>query len=403
MVRRKYRMLSDDLNEKSRRHWAGAEAMALGYGGISIVVEATGLVFNTVKRGMKELEAQQRGEIEPLPVDRIRRPGGGRKKLIENDKTVLKDLDALIEPTTRGDPESPLRWTCKSTRNLAAVLMQQGHRIGHMTVSSLLKKQGYSLKANRKMAEGTQHPDRNGQFHYISNMAIAFQRKDQPVISVDAKNRELIGNFANKGKEWEPKGLVTAVNTHDFPDEELGKVSPYGIYDLQKNEGWVSVGIDRNTAQFAVESIRQWWQAMGKKRYPHAEKLLITADAGGSNGYRIRLWKVELQRLVNELGYPVTVCHFPPGTSKWNKIEHRMFSYISRNWRGKPLLTRAVVVELIGATKTETGLQIKAALDENIYEKGIKISDEEMQTLNIERDDFHGEWNYTIHPQKGEC
>jgi hypothetical protein len=400
MVRQKYDLLGTDLNEKTRRHWAAAEAMVLGDGGIAIVTTATGLVFNTVKKGVRELEAIRRGEEKPLPVDRIRRPGGGRKKITETNKTLLKDLDALIEPTTRGDPESPLRWTCKSTRNLASTLMKKGHRVSHETVASLLRADGYSLKANRKMAEGRQHPDRNGQFHYISNMAIAFQEDNQPVISVDAKNRELIGNYASKGKEWEPKGGATEVNTHDFPDKELGKVSPYGIYDLQQNEGWISVGIDSNTAQFAVNSIRSWWKKMGKKRYPKARKLLITADAGSSNGYRIRLWKVEVQTLVNELGFPISVCHFPPGTSKWNKIEHRMFSYISRNWRGRPLLNRAMVVDLISSTTTKAGLQIKATLDERQYKTGIKISDKEMKTLNIERDEFHGEWNYTIHPQR---
>jgi hypothetical protein len=399
-IKQRYTLMQPVFNERSRRRWLAAEAQALSRGGIAAVTQATGSAPNTIRAGLRELASEQKQQQAPLPPERIRRPGGGRKALTDKDTTLQADLDCLIEPVTRGDPISPLRWVCKSVRKLSATLQDRGHQVHYTTVTKLLHHAGFRLKTNRKTAEGTKHPDRNGQFHYISNQAIAFQETGQPVISVDSKKRELIGNYANKGEEWEPPGHTTDVNTHDFPDKELGKVTPYGVYDLKKNEGWVSVGIDHNTAQFAVNSIRRWWHEMGQERYPKVTKLLITADAGGSNGYRTRLWKYELQQLVNELRMPITVCHFPPGTSKWNQIEHRLFSFISQNWRGRPLLSRAIVVELIGNTTTQAGLKVKAALDERQYAKGIKISDQEMVTLNIKKHDWHGEWNYTIYPQK---
>jgi hypothetical protein len=399
MVRRKYELLNPELNERSRRYWAATEAMELGYGGISIVVVATGLVFNTVKRGIQELEAQHRGEVEPLPIDRIRHPGGGRKKLTDKDPALLPDLDKLVDPVTRGDPESPLRWTSKSTEKLAFALQEQDHYVSPDTVGRLLKVQGYSLQANRKTYEGNTHPDRDAQFQYIYSTTKNFQQKNQPVISVDTKKKELIGNFKNGGKEWQPAGAPIDVNVYDFVDKKLGKAIPYGVYDILHDEGWVNVGIDRDTAQFAAHSILQWWERMGKKRYPKAKELLITADCGGSNGRRTRLWKVELQRLADELGITIHVRHFPPGTSKWNKIEHRMFAFISKNWRGKPLLDRTTVINLIANTTTTNGLRIEAALDANTYQKGIKISDREMKSLNFYKEDFHGEWNYRLEPR----
>jgi hypothetical protein len=315
-----------------------------------------------------------------------------------NDPTLVRDLEALIEPTTRGDPQSPLRWTCKSTRNLAEELNRQGHAVSYRTVAALLHDLEYSLQANRKTREGSSHPDRNAQFEYINRRVRAFQRAGQPVVSVDSKKRELVGDFKNAGQEWRPAGCPEEVRAKDFPDKRLGKVTPSGVYDLTHNEGWVSVGIDHNTSQFATETIRRWWREMGAPLYPEATRLLVTADAGGSNGYRCRLWKVALQRLADAIGLRITVCHFPPGTSKWNKIEHRMFCHITKNWRGKPLLSRAVVVNLIGNTKTKAGLHIRAELDTNAYETGIEVSDEELAAVRMKKDTFHGEWNYTISP-----
>ena len=330
---------------------------------------------------------------------RVRSAGGGRKKLIDKDASLLKDLDALVDPTTRGDPMSALRWTCKSTYRLTEELKRQGHRVSQRTVCDLLGQAGFSLQSTRKTREGTQHEDRDAQFAYIARLVAEYQDVGDPVISVDTKKKELVGDFKNAGREWQPKGQPEAVRVHDFIDPELGKVAPYGVYDLTANAGWVSVGIDHDTAEFAVESIRRWWKEMGRPTYPGARRLLITADCGGSNGNRVRLWRRELQKLADELRLTIQVCHFPPGTSKWNKIEHRMFCHITANWRGRPLLSRQVIVNLIGSTTTRTGLRIKAEIDENTYAKGIKVSDEELAALAIERDTFHGEWNYRLQPR----
>jgi hypothetical protein len=393
----KYNALSPFLNERSRRCWAATEAKALGWGGMSLVCEATGMDLKTVRVGLREINHPTTGATS----DRIRRVGGGRKKLTEKNPDLLAALDTLVEPTSRGDPSSPLRWTCKSTVSLAQELVGQGYCIGQTSVGTLLKTVlQYRLQSNRKTAEGASHPDRDAQFHFINDSVKEFQTKKQPVISVDTKKKELIGNFKNPGTEWRPKGQPRQVNLHDFVDPELGKVIPYGVYDLAQNEGWVNVGIDHDTASFAVASIRQWWKRMGSKRYPKAKELLITADCGGSNGNRSKLWKVELQKLADEVKMTIHVRHFPPGTSKWNKIEHRLFSFISHNWRGQPLLTRAAVVNLIANTKTKTGLQVQAVLDENRYEKGRKVSDAEIASLNLAKESFHGEWNYRIAPKK---
>lgn len=400
MVRGKYGLLRPELNERTRRLWAASEAMALGWGGITIVVTATGLAQNTVTTGIRELHAQQRGEEEPLSSDRIRRPGGGRKKLTQTNPDLLPALEKIIDPVTRGDPESPLRWTCKSAQKIADVLQEEGHSVSERTVNTLLHEQGYSLQSNRKTREGVGHPDRDAQFQHISESVQDFHRRNQPVISVDTKKKELVGYYKNNGREWQKKREPVEVNMHDFPDKELGKIVPYGIYDILHNEGWMHLGIDHDTAQFAAESIRMWWKRMGKGRYPQATELLITADGGGSNGSRSRLWKVELQKFADELGMTIHVHHFPPGTSKWNKIEHRMFSFISKNWRGKPLLNRATVVDLITNTRTKTGLHIEAALDERTYEKGVKVTDEEMERLNLYQESFHGEWNYRLEPRR---
>jgi hypothetical protein len=399
IIRRKYALLSDGFNERSRRHWAAAEAMVMGYGGLSLVSEATGLAHNTIRSGIRELEAQSSGQEETLPEGRIRHPGGGRKQLTEKDPTLLSDLDRLMDPLTRGDPESALRWTSKSTGKIAEALCQQQHIISPDTVGRLLTAQGYSLQSTRKRFEGKQHPDRDGQFQYIATTVRDFHDRNQPVISVDTKKKELIGNFKNGGREWERRGKPVEVNVYDFVDKELGKAIPYGVYDILHNEGWVSVGIDHDTAQFAVASIRTWWEHMGKTRYPRAKELLVTCDGGGSNGRRSKLWKVELQKLSDELSLTIRVCHFPPGTSKWNRIEHRMFSFISKNWRGKPLLDRATVVNLIAGTSTKTGLRIDAALDTNTYPTKIKVPDAEMKKLNLHTEDFHGEWNYRLEPR----
>ena len=397
ILRQKYAALKTSLDEARLRLWAAAEARSLGHGGVSRVAEATGLSRRTVHRGLVELA--QPGPRRPPPRLRIRKPGGGRKPLTVGDRQLVADLEALVDPHTRGHPESPLRWTCKSTAKLAHELNHPEHRISARSVSKLLAQLNYSLQAMRKVREGTQPTDRDAQFRHINRRVLEFQAAGQPVISVDTKKKELIGDFAQKGQEWQPQGQPETAPTHDFPDRELGKVAPYGVYDMFANQGWVSVGIDHDTAEFAVESIRRWWREMGRRRYPQAERLLITADAGGSNGYRTRLWKLELQRLAEDLELQINVCHFPPGTSKWNKIEHRMFCHITQNWRGRPLVSRQAVVALIGATTTATGLKIKAALDPHKYQRGIKVSPAQMKSIRLKPDSFHGEWNYTISPQ----
>jgi Rhodopirellula transposase DDE domain len=398
-VREKYKALSPLLHEKALRCWAACEAISLGRGGISLVVAATDLSRPMIRRGIAELQAGDHilGDDEP-DQSRIRRPGGGRHSISTTDRTVLRDLNRLIDPSTRGDPMSPLLWTCKSTRNLADALLELGHDLSHQTVGRMLVDLGYSLQANRKTEEGQDNPDRDAQFKHINAKVRSFQRRGQPVVSVDTKKKEIIGNYKNSGSEWEPSGQPRRVNSRDFPDKELGKVAPYGIYDLTANEGWVSVGISHDTAKFAVESVKRWWWRMGRPVYPEAKELLITADAGGSNGSRNRLWKVCLQEMADETGLQITVCHFPPGTSKWNKIEHRMFCHITENWRGKPLLSRAVAVNLIGSTQTQKGLRVQAELDTNNYAPGTKVTDEEMESVRLKKDKFHGDWNYWIEP-----
>jgi len=362
------------------------------------VAEAMGLSRTTIWAGRKELREQAAVPAEEGTPQRVRDGGGGRHLVEDDDPTLLRDLEALLEATTRGHPQSPLRWTCKSTRNLATELNRLGHRVSHVTVAALLHSLDYSLQANRKTKEGQQHPDRDAQFEHINQQVRAFQRQGQPVVSVDTKKKELVGDFKNAGREWHPRGHPEEVRAKDFPDEQLGKVIPEGVYDLTHNTGWVSVGIDHATADFAAETVRRWWREMGRPLHPRAKKLLVTADAGGSNSYRSRLWKVALQRLADDLGLAITVCHFPPGTSKWNKIDHRLFCHITQNWRGKPLTSRAVVVSLIGSTKTRSGLRVRAELDTNNYPLGIEVSDEEWAAVQITLDRFHGEWNYTITP-----
>jgi hypothetical protein len=396
-VRRKYRSLDNMMDERMRRQWAATEALAVGRGGVSAVAVATGLARNTVMAGMREVKHRRRYPRTKLS-DRIRSVGGGRKPLTQTDPGLERALLALLEPATRGHPESPLRWTCKSTSKLAEELQRQHHPVTDRTVARLLKIAGYSLQSNRKTREGSSHRDRDAQFEYISRQVLACQKQLQPVVSIDTKKKELVGEFYNAGREWRPKGNPVEVKVHDFPDKKLGKAIPYGVYDLLNNEGWVSVGIDHDTAEFAVASIRRWWQTMGTQRFPRASKLLITADGGGSNSSRNRLWKVVLQALADELDLALQVCHFPPGTSKWNKIEHRLFCFITKNWRGRPLTTYRTVVNLIASTTTKTGLRVKAALDENNYQTGIEVSDEQLARVNITRADFHGEWNYTISP-----
>jgi hypothetical protein len=385
------------LDEKSRRFWAATEANSIGHGGIKAVSKATGIAVSTIRIGQSEIAHSSNNQKENVPR-RIRRKGAGRKLLIEKDSELLELLDLLVEPTARGDPMSPLRWTCKSTRKLASELSQMGHTVSHTKVLQLLSDMNYSLQGTRKVMEGTSHPDRNAQFEFIYNQVNDFQFHNQPVISVDTKKKELIGSFANRGTEYQPKGNPVEVQTYDFPSLAEGKGIPYGVYDITTNHGWVSVGTDHDTSQFAVNTIRQWWYQMGQEAYPQAENLLITADGGGSNGSKNRLWKYELQRFVDETQITVTVCHFPPGTSKWNKIEHRMFSHISKNWRGRPITSHEVMVNLIANTRTEAGLKIQAAIDSSIYPTGVKVSDQDMKTLSIEKNDFHGEWNYTIQP-----
>jgi hypothetical protein len=396
-IRRMYQTLQPKMDERMRRLWAAAEARGLGYGGVTTLSLATGLSRTTIAAGMAELE---------LPIEqrwceatRIRRAGGGRRPLTQSDPQLLVALEALIEPTTRGDPQSALRWTCKSTRRLADELTRLGHPVGRETVASLLRAAGYSLQANRKTREGSLHPDRDAQFRYIDHLVRDRLRCDQPAISVDTKKKELVGDFKNGGREWQPQGQPQHVRVYDFQDKTLGKVIPYGVYDILNNQGWVSVGIDHDTAQFATNSIRRWWARMGCRRFPRASQLLITADGGGSNGSRSRLWKVCLQRLADDLRMALVVCHFPPGTSKWNKIEHRLFSFITQNWRGRPLVSREAIVSLIASTTTRAGLIVKAALDTNHYDIAIKVSDGDLARLSLTPHPFHGDWNYTIKPR----
>jgi hypothetical protein len=407
------------LNEKQYRLYLAAEAKAVGWGGVSLVATATSVSRNTISSGLEELlhlpaskpveafvegkKTRLRARGRRLPVAeeaRQRRHGGGRKRTTDTDPTLKSDLDALIEPFAAGDPCSPLRWTCKSISTLTAELINKGHKTSTRMVHELLIEMRYTMQANRKTKEsGSQHPDRNDQFLFINDKVKLLQEADEPVISVDTKKKEIVGEFANKGSTWRPEGCPEEVNMHDFVDPDKGRAAPYGIFDLAKNAGFVNVGISADTSAFAVESIRRWWLSMGKESYPNATKLLITADGGGSNGSRVRLWKTELQRFADETGLKISVCHFPPGTSKWNKIEHRMFSYISQNWRGRPLVSIETIVNLIGATKTKKGLKIQTAVDVNEYAKGIKITDQEIKTLALQREEFHGEWNYTLHPR----
>jgi hypothetical protein len=398
IIRNKFHSLKNVFNERNSRLWAATEAISLGYGGQSIVAEATGLSRRTIYTGIQEL--QRPTDNEPKRKEQVRHSGGGRKALTENDSDLLNALEALVEPTSRGNPESPLRWSCKSLRELALTLNKQGHSICYRQVGCLLKSLHYSLQGTSKTKGEGKHPDRNAQFEYINNCVQEFQNRGQPVISVDAKKKELVGDFSNKGREWQPTGKPEAVRVYDFIDKELGKVTPYGVYDQIANTGWISVGTDHDTAAFAVESIRRWWEYMGRKCYPKATELLITADGGGSNGSRNRLWKKMLQQLSNSEGIQISVCHFPPGTSKWNKIEHRMFSYVSINWRGRPLINHETIVNLIANTKTSKGLSIQAELDKTDYPTGIKVSDDEISQLNIKRSSFHGEWNYSISPKE---
>lgn len=381
------------LNERQRRLLVGAEALSLGYGGIKILSDITGMNCKTVRRGIGELN-QKNKEFKGVRVQ-----GGGRKKILDQEPKIKKIIEDLIEPDTRGDPESPLRWTCRSVRNISDFLEEKGYVVSHRTVASILNDLEYSLQGNRKTKEGKDHPDRDEQFKYINKVVKKFLRLNEPVISVDTKKKELVGNYKNPGKEWKSKGLPEQVNGHDFPDPKVPKAVPYGVYDIGNNSGWVNVGISADTAEFAVESIQYWWKKIGRKQYKKSKKILICADAGGSNSYRSRLWKKKLQEFCNAEKIEVSVCHFPPGTSKWNKIEHRLFSFISINWRGKPLLTYQTIINLITSTKTKTGLIVKARLHKKTYKKGIKVSEAEMKKINIHKDRFHGEWNYTIKPK----
>jgi len=392
-IREKYIAVATDLDERGRRRWAGAEARSLGWGGIAAVAEATGISDRTIRTGIKELD-----DPDAASVDRQRRVGGGRKGIEQEHPAVLEALETLVDSGTRGDPMSPLRWTCKSTRSLAGELSRQGFRISRTKVRELLRSQGYSLQANRKTIEGKQHPDRDAQFEHISRRVRAYQRSGQPVISIDTKKKEPLGNMKNPGRTYRRKGDPKKVKTHDFPDPELGKAVPYGVYDVTANEAGVSVGVSHDTAEFAVAAIRRWWDRMGSARYPSAKRLLITADSGGSNSPRTRLWRWALQALANETELQLELCHYPPGTSKWNKIEHRLFCHITRNWKGVPLETYDIVVNLIGATRTEQGLEVHAWLDEEEYEKSKKVSDDQLAEVRIKRDQFHGEWNYKILP-----
>jgi transposase len=402
-IRTKFCALRPLLDERTRRVWAATEAAALGRGGLSAVASATGLARNTVRAGLRELQTGgPASSAAASPTPRVRAPGGGRKARTTHEPTLLRDLEALVDPVTRGDPVSPLRWTCKSTRQLAAELGRQGHHISHRAVAALLHELRYSLQGTRKTTEGTSHPDRDAQFAYINGQAQAFQARGQPVVSVDTKKKELIGDFANRGREWRPAGHPEPVRVHDFINRDLGKAIPYGVYDLTANQGWVSVGTDHDTAAFAVQTVRRWWEQMGHPAYPEATELLVTADSGGSNGSHARLWKTELQRLADETGLRITVGHFPPGTSKWNKIEHRLFCHITENWRGRPLVSREAVVSLIGSTTTQTGLTVRAELDTGTYPTGIKVSNAELDAVCLAPATFHGDWNYTIVPRRVE-
>jgi transposase len=391
-ISEKLAMVIPHLNEKQRRLLMAAEAKMLGWGGISKVAKATGVSRVTIHKALAEVEGKK------MIAERIRKPGGGRKDITEYHPDILEKLEALVDPVTRGDPRSPLRWTCKSTRQLSQELGRKGYSISNVTVADLLHRLDYSLQANAKTLEGASHPDRDAQFQYINGRVKEFLRRRQPVISVDTKKKELVGQFKNVGKEWQPKGEPEQVEIHDFASPEFPKVIPYGVYDIGKNMGWVNVGTDHDTASFAVASIRRWWFGMGREIYPRAADLLICADCGGSNGYRVRLWKIELQDLASETGLRVTICHFPPGTSKWNKVEHRLFSHISMNWRGRPLVSHEVIVKLIGETTTSMGLEVKAQLDKRKYPTKVKITDEEMKRVKIRAHNFHGEWNYSINP-----
>ena len=396
-IRARFEALSPHLNERARRLFAASEAQAAGRGGITAVSEATGVARSTIGRGLAQLQCVD--GVSPL---RIRGPGGGRKPKIETEPGLLETLSDLVQSAIRGDPEAALLWVSKSQRHLARALAERGFTASQKLVGRLLRRLGFSLQANCKTREGTSHPDRNAQFEHINAQINAFQAAGQPTISVDTKKKELVGDFKNGGRELRPKGDPEPVRVHDFMLPELGKVAPYGVYDIAANAGWINLGITSDTAAFAVESIRRWWQTLGQSRYPSADRILITADCGGSNGARVRLWKTELQTLADQTGLSITVAHLPPGTSKWNRIEHRLFAFITQNWRGKPLLTHQVIIQMIASTTTEMGLTVQCRLDENTYDKGIKISDAEMATINIKPADFHGEWNYTIKPRKPE-
>lgn len=394
-IRRRFKLISGMLDERLRRYMAAAEALAIGRGGVSIVSRATGMSRGTIQAGVRELKQPAR---KRTPAGRIRRPGGGRKRTVDLDPSLRSDLEKLLEPATRGDPETPLRWSCKSSRQLSSELNRQGHRTSHRMVVALLHEMDYSLQANRKTIEGASHPDRNAQFEHINRKVKEHLRTKDPVISVDTKKKELVGNFKNGGREWRPQGDPEQVQIHDFVVPELGRAIPYGVYDLGQNTGWVSVGVDHDTAEFAVATIRRWWYSMGRPAYRQAKRLLITADAGGSNGPRLHLWKLELQKLADEIGLPISICHFPPGTSKWNKIEHRLFSFISQNWRGRPLISHAVIVKLIAGTRTTTGLKVRAVLDRNTYPAGLKVNKQAIANIQLKPASFHGDWNYAILP-----
>ena len=395
-VQAKFMALEPLLNERSRRRWAAVEARAIGWGGIERVAEATGLSRTTIRAGIKELDQPPQDETTP---GRLRHPGGGRKPLSAHDAALLAALEKLVEPVTRGAPTGPLRWTCSSAARLAEALRESGHRVSERTVNRMLHDAGYSLQANRKTLEGHQHPDRDAQFRRLNRRVRAFEKLGQPVVSVDTKKKELVGAFRNGGREWRRKGEPVRVRVHDFPDQDLGKAIPYGVYEVLNDRGWVSVGVDHDTAAFAVETLRRWWDRMGRLAYPQARRLLITADGGGSNGSRNRLWKWELQKVADATGLRISVCHFPPGTSKWNKIEHRMFCHITENWRGRPLVSHEVVVNLIGHTTTQRGLVIRSELDANSYPTGQSVTEQQMESLSLKRDRFHGEWNYTLMPR----
>ena len=394
-VARRFELIGAMLDERQRRCLAAAEALVIGRGGVSAVARATGMARGTIQAGVVELSQPKKKRLTP---GRIRKPGGGRKRKVDIDPSLRSDLEKLLDPATRGDPETPLRWTCKSSRELSAELNRQGHFTSHSLVVALLHDLGYSLQGNRKTVEGASHPDRNAQFEYISRKVKEHLRTKDPVISVDTKKKELVGNFKNGGREWRPQGNPEQVQIHDFLVPELGRAIPYGVYDLGQNTGWVSVGVDHDTSEFAVATIRRWWYSMGRPVYRQAKRLLITADAGGSNGPRLHLWKLELQKLADEIGLPIAVSHFPPGTSKWNKIEHRLFSFISQNWRGRPLISHQVIVKLIAGTRTTTGLKVRAVLDRNTYPAGLKVDKKALANLQLRPATFHGDWNYTISP-----